>query len=136
MDFQLRFLNSKPSKFLNQYADDKVKKRIEKLLDRPTSAIMTVKKEKQGYIAKCFIRGNHGMHIEVEEADPVMRAAIDRLADTLDNRITSAKGKRNTTRIAHSRIAEMVVDPAPTPEESVDAEEIIQWEMSHNVTKQ
>jgi hypothetical protein len=130
MDFQLRFLNGKPSKFLVAYTEGKIMQRMERLMESSIYVILTLKNEKQGYLAKCRAIGDHGLHIELEEVGTTRREAIDLLVRSLDNRIQHIKGRQRRLRLVRDRMAGHIRPSYAESENTIDAEEIIKFEQA------
>jgi putative sigma-54 modulation protein len=92
MNISFTFRQMEPSDALKKYAKTKVS-RLEKLLQQPTTAKVTLSIQKQLHVAEVQISSGR-TRSEAREASEEMYASIDKVVDKLERQISTNKGEQ------------------------------------------
>lgn len=97
MQTAVTFQNIDSSPRLRDYVQTKLN-RLDKLLDKPGSADVTLRVEKMRRIAEVNL-SSHWLNVHASEETDDMQAAIDLVVDKLKRQITRKKDKLRTQRM-------------------------------------
>lgn len=118
MQTSVTFKNLDPSDPLRAYISEKLN-RFDKYLDNPAEANVVLSVEKFRHIAEVKITGDR-LNINGREETNDMYSAIDMVLDKLEKQIKKSKQKiRGHRSGSKTKVAEMIAEPAVTPDEEI-----------------
>lgn len=97
MNISITFRQVEPSAAIKKYAESKIG-RLQKLLQQPLTAKVTLSVQKQHHVADVHITSGN-VHVEAKEVGEELYASIDQVVDKLERQISGAKGEK----VARSR---------------------------------
>jgi len=98
MMLRTAFLHMERTEALDQFALDKIGRKIEKLAESPVSGQVTFLVEKGQNIVRLALKDKKGERLVVTEAADNMYHAINRVAAQIDRRLRRRKGRQLTQR--------------------------------------
>lgn len=128
MEFRVYFKHMASSLATYAYAEKKLGQRLEKFALRGVEARLTFAVQRDGFQAACHIIADDGIDIALETTDGVsMTAAIDGLADKLDERLRRARQKVRARR-ARAKPSVFSYQQVTSLEDAMDAGEVLEFE--------
>lgn len=132
MQCRFSFKHMKTSQALVDYAEDKIRQKVEKYSTKPIEAHITFSIEGNDHIAHCSVRGGDGFNVQVESACTDMYGSVDLLLDKMATQLKKQKEKLKNHKFIHPVAAD---DEAQIPQEDkdcdavpVDADDVIKLE--------
>ena len=135
MVFQFSFRHMDSSDSLKNYAEKKVREKIEKFVSKPIEAHVTFAVDKHAHMAHCAVVGGDGFNLQVEHTCGDMYGSVDMIVDKLEvqlkkqkERIKGHKGDKTAQRHFAEEAAEIqMVDEFDAP---IDGKEVVQFEIA------
>ena len=93
MQCRFSFKHMGSSQPLIDYAEDKIRQKIEKYSTKPIEAHVTFMVEGHDHIAHCTVRGGDGFSVQVESSCADMYGSVDLLLDKLAVQLKKQKEK-------------------------------------------
>lgn len=127
MRVNFSFLQMEVSDPLKQYAEDKIRDKVDKFVTKPIEANITFSVKRQSHKAHCSISGGDGFNIDVEAVCGDMYGSIDMLIDKVATKLR----KRKEILKDHKKVVNLRNLKLKEPEyeeESLDAEDVIRFE--------
>ncbi len=129
MQFQFSFKHMDVSPALQNYAEEKIRERIQKFVTKPVEAHVVFSVMKHTQTAHLKFRGGDGFDVEVEESSADMYASVDILADKLVVQLKKQKEKLKDHKQAKLNDVLQVLDGTEAEKaNAVDAAEILKFE--------
>lgn len=102
MQCRFSFKHMKTSQALIDYADDKIRQKIEKFSTKPIEAHVTFLVEGHDHIAHCSVKGGDGFNFQVETSCGDMYGSVDLLLDKLAVQLKKQKDKIKRHKYPHN----------------------------------
>jgi putative sigma-54 modulation protein len=115
MNISITFRQMEPSEAIKKYVTTKVS-RLQKLLQEPMTAKITLAVQKQLHVAEVQIASGR-KRSEARESGEEMYASIDKVVDKLERQISASKGEQ----VSKKRRSKATVRQGATTEEAAPA---------------
>ena len=92
---RISFRQMESSESVKAYVEEKIGRVVERYLENVVDFHVTVEVEHGEHIVHLHLAGGQGFNINLTASDIQMYAAIDKLHDTLENKLSRSKKKAN-----------------------------------------
>ena len=128
MNFQFTFKHMETSSALQDYAEAKVRDKVQRFVTKPTDAHFIFSVNRHTHTAHLSIRGGDGFDIDVEESSADMYASVDGLADKVVAQLKRMKEKLKDHKQPKGARELTLVANTGADVASIDAAEILKYE--------
>jgi putative sigma-54 modulation protein len=125
MQFQFSFRHMDTSPALQNYAEEKLREKIDKFVTKPIEAHVFFSVVRHQHAAHFKLNAGDGFSVDVEHQSQDMYATIDEMADKLEAQLRKHKEKLKDHKL--TQLPEFR-EKKPIPEDAVDAAEILKFE--------
>ena len=129
MECRFSFKHMKSSDSLIEYAEPKIRLKIEKLVSKPIEAHITFSVDGHTHLAHCNVVGGEGLHCQVEASSPDMYASLDLMLDKLEGQLKKQKEKLKNHKHQHN-VKDLPIKETEDDWEAVpvDAADLLKYE--------
>lgn len=124
MQFQFSFRHMDTSPALQDYAEEKLREKIDKFVTKPIDAHVFFSVMRHQHSAHLKLNAGDGFSVDVEHSSPDMYATVDQMADKLEAQLRKHKEKLKD----HKPVVVAPFKDKVSDADSVDATEILKFE--------
>ena len=124
MQFQFSFRHMDTSPALQDYAEGKLREKIDKFVTKPIEAHVFFSVMRHQHSAHLKLNAGDGFNVDVEHTSEDMYATVDQMCDKLEAQLRKHKEKLK----AHKPAKHLPNFQEPAKEDTVDAAEVLKFE--------
>lgn len=125
MQFQFSFKHMETSQPLQNYAEEKIRAKVEKFVTKAIDIQVTFSVDRHLQHALCVLKSGDGFSLNVEHSCGDMYGSVDRMIDKLHAQLKKKKDKLKTHK---NKPTVRMMSEANAREESIDAGDIVLYE--------